>query len=251
MISNEKMFKKMVDLQYKMNVLAAGKNWESGITKDNKVIDWLLTIEMELSELMDSTPWKHWKKINSQIDTKNIKIELVDIWHFIMSYLLEEKNQIKTVEKINLLYETYFNYEIEEKIVKNDLEVICTEGIKELYFDMKKTIFKLIDKRKDKLENRLIINFFNFLYYMNFELKDMYKIYIGKNCLNEFRQNNGYKDGTYKKEWKFGNELLEDNKVMLILLDKLSISETLYEEMYRLLSEEYHGIFNNNFEKSH
>ena len=37
---------------------------------------------MEVAELIESTPWKHWKNINSDPDMNNIHVELVDIWHF-------------------------------------------------------------------------------------------------------------------------------------------------------------------------
>ena len=43
------------------------------------------------------------------------------------------------------------------------------------------------------------------------------KLYIGKNCLNKFRQDNGYKEGTYIKEWN-GRE---DNVVMIEIIDTM------------------------------
>ena len=41
-------------------------------------------------------------------------------------------------------------------------------------------------------------------------LQKLFDIYIGKNVLNKFRQDHGYKDGTYKKIWNG----VEDNVVM-------------------------------------
>ena len=40
---------------------------------------------------------------------------------------------------------------------------------------------------------------------------------IGKNCLNKFRQDNGYKEGTYIKEWN-GRE---DNVVMIEIIETM------------------------------
>lgn len=37
---------------------------------------------------MESFNWKHWKDISGSHDEDNIKIEIVDIWHFVMSYLI-------------------------------------------------------------------------------------------------------------------------------------------------------------------
>ena len=59
-------------------------------------------------------------------------------------------------------------------------------------------------------------------------LKILYKFYIAKNVLNQFRQDNGYKDGSYKKVW--GEK--EDNEVMLDILSKEDLSaKKLYVEL--------------------
>ncbi|MCW1349087.1 dUTP diphosphatase, partial [Campylobacter jejuni] len=44
----------------------------------------------ECAELIDSFAWKHWKNISSPTNWENVRIEIVDIWHFILSLLLEE-----------------------------------------------------------------------------------------------------------------------------------------------------------------
>ncbi|MFY9093562.1 deoxyuridinetriphosphatase, partial [Aliarcobacter butzleri] len=59
------------------------------------------------------------------------------------------------------------------------------------------------------------------------------KLYIGKNCLNQFRQDNGYKEGTYIKVWN-GNE---DNVVMVDLLEKME--DVSFDDLYSKLKEEY------------
>jgi hypothetical protein len=63
-------------------------------------------------------------------------------------------------------------------------------------------------------------------------LQTLYKLYVGKNILNQFRQDNGYKDGSYIKIWA-GEE---DNVVMKRVLDDssdISPSE-LYKELTKL-----------------
>jgi dimeric dUTPase (all-alpha-NTP-PPase superfamily) len=69
-------------LQKQLNDNTNGPNWELGINKFDKEINWLRCIHMEVSELIESTPWKHWKNIAADPDLENIHIELVDIWHF-------------------------------------------------------------------------------------------------------------------------------------------------------------------------
>jgi hypothetical protein len=64
------------------------------------------------------------------------------------------------------------------------------------------------------------------------DLESLYKLYVGKNILNQFRQDNGYKDGSYIKIW--GGE--EDNVVMKrVLEENSSVSPSeLYKELTKL-----------------
>ena len=55
---------------------------------------------------------------------------------------------------------------------------------------------------------------------------------MGKNILNVFRQNNGYKDGSYIKIWN-GKE---DNEVMSEILNSNDIKP---KELYDMLQVEY------------
>lgn len=57
-------------------------------------------------------------------------------------------------------------------------------------------------------------------------------LYFGKNVLNAFRQNNGYKEGTYIKIWN-GEE---DNVVMMRILGEIEVN---YENLYVALEREY------------
>ena len=60
--------------------------------------------------------------------------------------------------------------------------------------------------------------------------------YIGKNMLNRFRQNNGYKSGEYKKLWQ-GRE---DNEHLIELLAALSDDpEQLPQRLYAGLEARY------------
>ncbi len=80
----------MLNLQQELNDATNGGDWENGITKNGKLINWKRCAYLECAELIESYPWKHWKNINSSPDYNNIKIEAVDIWHFIMSQALTE-----------------------------------------------------------------------------------------------------------------------------------------------------------------
>ena len=61
------------------------------------------------------------------------------------------------------------------------------------------------------------------------------KLYIGKNALNKFRQDNGYKEGTYTKIWN-GKE---DNVIMIEILEKLEDAH--FDNVYVNLQESYNS----------
>ncbi len=212
-------------LQKQLNDNTNGANWELGINRFNKEINWLRCIHMEVSELIDSTPWKHWKNIADKSDMENIHIELVDIWHFLMSYILQETNVPKAVSLVN----THCIY---EAVDLNDVDI------------------KLMVKESEKLSyiafaietgnmpafsgvERFIDQFFRCCKISGLSFTWLQKIYIGKNCLNKFRQDNGYKEGTYIKVWN-GKE---DNVVMMSILE--NIKDLTFETVYNELQKEY------------
>lgn len=210
-------------LQKKLNDSTNGKNWELGINKFSKEINWLRCIHMEVSELIESTPWKHWKNINSSPDMDNIHVELVDIWHFLMSYVLQETNVPKAVSLVN----THCIYEANEDI---DIKNMIKEAEKLSYIALaidtgNMSYFDCIEGFIDQFFRCCKISGLSFTW--------LQKLYIGKNCLNQFRQDNGYKEGIYKKIWN-GKE---DNVVMVSLLEK--IDNVSFNELYENLKIEY------------
>ena len=66
--------------------------------------------------------------------------------------------------------------------------------------------------------------------------EELYDLYIAKNILNRFRQNHGYKDGSYIKIWNG----VEDNEILLSILKKEKNSKKIYE----ILTKEYKKIDN-------
>ena len=70
-------------------------------------------------------------------------------------------------------------------------------------------------------------------------LDDLYVAYVGKNVLNFFRQDFGYKDGTYKKNWA-GRE---DNEHLIELANALDKSAGDFaDQLYQALAERYKQI---------
>jgi dimeric dUTPase (all-alpha-NTP-PPase superfamily) len=216
----------MLQLQQQLNDATNGQGWEDGITKNGKLIDWRRCIYLEAAELVESYPWKHWKNIDAQPDYENIKIELVDIWHFVMSEALRlyKTQALGSIEDLAQNIEAMPEYIMlkrgEEKRGDSYTQIALVEG-------MIKTLFCNSDIDK------LTASFLELASKLGLNLSDLYALYIGKNILNQFRQDHGYKEGTYIKEWH-GEE---DNVVMQRLLnDNSTISP---EELYNSLKKIY------------
>ncbi|RXJ60275.1 dUTP diphosphatase [Candidatus Marinarcus aquaticus] len=211
-------------LQKELNDSTNGNNWELGANKFGKEINWLRCIHMEVAELIDSTPWKHWKNINADPDMSNIHVELVDIWHFLMSYILQETNVPRAVSLVN----THCIYEANENI---DVKLMVKEAEKLSYIAL---AIETGNMPSFSGIERFIDQFFRCCKISGLSFNWLQKLYIGKNCLNKFRQDHGYKEGTYIKEWN-GKE---DNVVMVSILENIesiSFSE-LYDELQKAYS---------------
>ncbi len=217
----------MLNLQQKLNDATNGEGWENGITKNGKLIDWKRCAYLECAELIESYPWKHWKNIDANPDFENIKIEAVDIWHFIMSQALADykTKELGTVEELadNIINLPNFDAFREPTVTteKDNYEQIETVE------EMMRTL--LCGGSTEKL----VMQFIDVAMQSGLNLDSLYKLYIGKNILNQFRQDHGYKEGSYIKTWN-GEE---DNVTMQRILDETpQISP---EELYQKLEEAY------------
>jgi dimeric dUTPase (all-alpha-NTP-PPase superfamily) len=221
----------MLNMQESLNILTSGKNWKNKITNKGKKISWDRCIYMELCELIDSTSWKHWKNINESIDIDNILIELVDIWHFMLSKLLENNKKKDILKIIQNEYDDDINYKTTSKNeIKQEFILQSSERfLKVLILD---------DNTKTSYIN-ILKEFFTLCANCSLSYEWLYKLYIGKNALNKFRQDNGYKEGLYKKIWNINNLELEDNVVMQGILNNNVNCELTLKYVYDKLKEIY------------
>ena len=217
----------MLNLQQQLNDATNGEGWENGITKNGKLIDWKRCAYLECAELIESYPWKHWKNIDADPDFENIKIEAVDIWHFIMSQALAD---YKTKELGSV-----------EELADNIVNLPNFDAFREPTVTTEKDNYEQIETVEEMMRTllcsgsteKLVMQFIDVAMQSGLNLDSLYKLYIGKNILNQFRQDHGYKEGSYIKTWN-GEE---DNVTMQRILDQTpQISP---EELYRKLEEAY------------
>lgn len=94
----EEMMAMQADFNKKVgHIPYVGKGWKPNIKWLEK---WLLCITQETAECMDWLPWKHWSKrsgnklvaeadLYNEAHIKDIKLELIDIQHFLLSAFIE------------------------------------------------------------------------------------------------------------------------------------------------------------------
>jgi dimeric dUTPase (all-alpha-NTP-PPase superfamily) len=217
----------MLELQQQLNDATNGQGWEGGMTKNGKVIDWKRCTYLECAELIESYPWKHWKNIDARPDYANIQIEAVDIWHFIMSQGLEEykRGDLGSIEtlanNINSLSNfATFSGELKEHFKDYYEQISVVEELMKILFCGGST-------------EKLMEAFINVAMQSGLNLDTLYTLYVGKNILNQFRQDHGYKEGSYIKIWN-GEE---DNVTMQKILEENE--NVTPQELYKALEEAY------------
>lgn len=195
----------MADMQEQHNVLVHPQWREQGF-------EFYRAMWVECAEMLDHFGWKWWKQQTPDID--QVKLELVDIWHFALSELMRERaidpavaEQLATVSVDKATDPEGFRLAIET------LAAACLST-------------RTID----------LSAFCAAMAALPMDYAELYALYIGKNMLNRFRQNNGYKSGEYRKLWQ-GRE---DNEHLIELLDELSdVPERLPERLYAGLEARY------------
>ena len=190
----------MFDLQRQLNDHTNGLMWVDGITKENRKISWYRCIYMEAAEAIDSFNWKHWKSINTEPDWANIRVELVDIWHFIMSELIRLNDENYANKYLILKPKGAFNAEV----LINTLEKMLSLSV-----------VANIDPKINNIRDITDL-FFTATSQVDMGIGELYKRYVVKNQLNTFRQQHGYKEGTYIKLWN----AIEDNVVAFNIMDE-------------------------------
>ncbi len=163
----------------------------------------------ECSELLDHYGWKWWKHQSTDID--QVKLEIVDIWHFGLSMIVIEERSIDQVAKEMIAGQACRDH-VEFRHAVEALARTALDGS----FDVK--------------------CFMNTMTAIPMTLNELYGIYKGKHVLNRFRQANGYKEGSYQKMWK-GRE---DNVHLAALVRNLdAFSEEFQSVLNQALTETY------------
>lgn len=175
-------------------------------------------IWVECAELLDHYGWKWWK--HQVPDMEQSKLEVIDIWHFGLSDLIRAGAVSSSHVSEDVLQSIHSGISGQAGDLRSAIESHAIATLSAKAFD--------------------IDTFFAMMCALPLSFEDLYSGYIGKNVLNKFRQDNGYKTGEYVKEWggvEDNAHLVEISATMNLHAD--DYSETLYtalEQRYKKLT---------------
>ena len=194
----------MLTLQGEMNRWVH-EDWNS------QGFEWYRAVWVEASEMLEHYGWKWWK--HQQPDLAQVKLEVIDIVHFCLSMQLETG---KPLSEIAAAIAAEFSTPRHTDDIRSTIELLALETL------------------KDQQAHFAIIA--GLMHHLQMDFDELYKKYVGKNVLNIFRQDHGYKQGSYIKVW---NER-EDNEHLEDILGELDVdSDNFRDDIYASLSQAY------------
>jgi len=149
---------------------------------------------MEGAEACDHFGYKWWKPLNP--DMPQVQLELVDIWHFILSEVMVEVHEkFDPPSREDLIH-------LSHEWIRRELELSDLSHDKENFIDAVEDFvyFTLHNKRRGMKACSPIQIFETLCDLAELSYDELFLQYIGKNVLNFFRQINGDKTGDYIKE---------------------------------------------------
>ena len=159
----------MLDMQEEMNT-AVHSEWQA------QGYAWYRALWLECAELLEHYDWKWWRR--QETDTEQLRLEVVDIWHFGLSALLAGVGRDAAAETAAAAFLVPVS---SPPTVPEAAEALALDVLQSRAFSV--PLFRILAAAAG----------------MGFD--DLYARYIGKNVLNLFRQRHGYRDGSYCKRW--------------------------------------------------
>jgi len=212
---NAGMLQAMLELQDSMN-RKIDSDWLS------RRHAYLRAVLVEATEALEHYGWKWWKK--QLPDMAQLRIEMIDIWHFVLSEYLLRAGGDKTAAARSMMADWAENaaleldgkrYDLASLDIRRQLEILAAlAAVRRLHMPLVAQLFAACDLPPARL----------------------FRDYVSKNVLNHFRQDRGYKSGDYRKMW----DGAEDNVHMAQLLDEIAATdEKLPDALYQALASRY------------
>lgn len=201
----EMQLKTMLEMQDRMNT-RVHPDWI------NQHFAWYRALWIECGELIDHYGYKWWKRQEPEME--QVRLEVIDIWHFGMSMCFDG---VRGPAELARVMAAELEQNPPESLPMLDaVEALAGEVLVERRFSVSR--------------------FWSVMMAAGLDLDGLYGGYVGKNVLNFFRQDHGYKEGTYRKQWQ-GRE---DNEHLSELLERMDRRDPAFpEQLYEALKKIY------------
>lgn len=181
---------------------------------------WYRAAWIECGELMDHYGYKWWKKQTPDIE--QVRLEIIDIWHFGMSAMFKDASTGEARDLESIADE-----------IMAEAAAFAVQGL-----DVREATEALAQSCL-ATKGFVSADFMELMAAAELSFSDLFRHYVGKNVLNFFRQDNGYKDGSYIKLWQ-GRE---DNEHLVEVVAELdSAAEDFAELVYQGLESRYQTL---------
>lgn len=195
----------MLVMQDRMNS-RVHENWQA------QNFEWYRAIWTECAELIEHYGYKWWKK--QEADMEQVRLEVIDIWHFGLSALFGNGKSIETIA--GEIEAELANFHASSLGVREATEALALHALDTRGFSPSR--------------------FWQLMQASGLDFDALYGAYVGKNVLNFFRQDHGYKSGTYTKIWG-GREDNEHLAEVVLALDKSA--DDFSAQVYEALKQRY------------
>jgi dimeric dUTPase (all-alpha-NTP-PPase superfamily) len=245
--------------------------WWKVTELNNKPVNYGIAMLGEIGEGIASLDFKWWAKLDEE-DKENFITELIDSLHFELSktmvniyrvfdnleFIDEERHEFANQIISNLsnfisgtfgLTKEYSGtldqskkFELMERYIHSSIG----SGFKVKYLGTSKMAFTDSPQKLKIVAKELIEPLYFLLHLMNsygVNLSGVHTRYILKNALNIIRKENGYKEGTYQKQWISKTGVIqEDNYIALRLIEdtQKDMNEILTFDQIRTILNDYY-----------
>lgn len=197
-----------------INMLTMQNSMNTRVHEDwsTQGFEWYRALWIECGELIEHYGYKWWKKQTP--DLPQVQLEVIDIWHFGLSALFKEGKSIETMAEE--IVSEVGSHQPTGAGVREATEALALHSLETHGFSPSK--------------------FWDLMIASELSFDSLYTAYVGKNVLNFFRQDNGYQDGSYVKNWS-GRE---DNEHLVEVIAELDHSaEDFSKQVYQALENRY------------
>ena len=197
----------MLQMQHRMNNRVHA-DWIS------QRFEWYRAVWIECAELMDHVGYKWWKKQTPEWE--QVRLEVVDIWHFGMSALFQPEQDLSDLA--DLIVSEVAAAGVGDADIHSATEALARSALETQRFSVR--------------------HFVALMQACDLSSAELYRHYVGKNVLNFFRQDHGYQEGTYIKQW----QNREDNEHLSEILAMLDADDPQFPDaVYGALAQRYPG----------